>query len=254
MLQHGSYTLLIDACYDREQFPTLAEAIEWSWASTTEEREAVEFVLHKFFTLVDGVYVQPEIRADIVEYHAKAETNKRIAIERETKRKEACTLRAQGVNEASPNHKPRTNNQEPKEKVNTIVEAVAPTARRRTDPADDVVVVFEHWQRVMGHSTAKLDAKRIKAIKGRLSDGYSVANLCKAVDGCKADSWSQGANDRRTVFDDIELICRDGPKVDKFIAIAQRGATPRPALSKEGQATAEAAQRWVERMQSNGQQ
>ena len=27
MLQHGSYTLLIDACYDREQFPTLEEAI-----------------------------------------------------------------------------------------------------------------------------------------------------------------------------------------------------------------------------------
>lgn len=120
MLQHGSYTLLIDACYDREQFPTLEEAIEWTWASTTEEVEAVTFVLRKFFTLENGVYVQKRIQEEIAEYHGKAETNKRIAIERETKRKENATKRAeentkreQVVNEAPPNHKPLTNNHKP---------------------------------------------------------------------------------------------------------------------------------------------
>ena len=51
MLQHGSYTLLIDACYDRETFPTLEEAIEWTWASSTAEIEAVQFVLRKFLSL-----------------------------------------------------------------------------------------------------------------------------------------------------------------------------------------------------------
>ena len=49
MLQHGAYTLLIDACYDREQFPTLDDAIDWAWASSAAEIEAVEFVLRKFF-------------------------------------------------------------------------------------------------------------------------------------------------------------------------------------------------------------
>ena len=58
MLQHGSYTLLIDACYDREKFPTMDEAIEWAWASTPDEVQAVQFVLSKFFTLENGVYVQ----------------------------------------------------------------------------------------------------------------------------------------------------------------------------------------------------
>ena len=57
MLQHGSYTLLIDACYDREQFPTLEDAIEWTWASSKEEVEAVEFVLKRFFELEEGIYV-----------------------------------------------------------------------------------------------------------------------------------------------------------------------------------------------------
>jgi uncharacterized protein YdaU (DUF1376 family) len=127
MLQHGSYTLLIDSCYDREQFPTLEEAIEWTWASTTEEVEAVTFVLRKFFTLENGVYVQKRIQEEIAEYHGKAETNKRIAIERETKRKENNTKRAkestnreQDVNEAPPNHKPLTNNHKPIEQTHTV--------------------------------------------------------------------------------------------------------------------------------------
>ena len=113
MLQHGSYTLLIDACYDREQFPTLAEAIEWSWASTEQEIEAVKFVLSKFFMLDGDVYVQHRIQEELAEYHGKSATNKRIAEEREAKRKVSSTTGARTVHEAPPNHKPLTINQEP---------------------------------------------------------------------------------------------------------------------------------------------
>lgn len=113
MLQHGSYTLLLDACYDREQFPTRDEAIEWTWASSAQEIEAVEFVLRKFFTLEDGRYVQKRLQEEIAEYHAKAEVNKRIAQDRETKRKESGTKRVPVVDEAPPNHEPVTKNQEP---------------------------------------------------------------------------------------------------------------------------------------------
>ena len=113
MLQHGSYTLLIDACYDREQFPTLEEAIEWSWASTAEEIEAVTFVLKKFFTLDGDVYIQKRIQEEIAEYHGKSEINKRIANEREAKRRENSTKRAQVVNESPPNQEPITNNHKP---------------------------------------------------------------------------------------------------------------------------------------------
>jgi len=69
ILQHGVYNLLIDACYDREKFPTLEEAIDWTWAGTTEEIEAVKFVLSKFFKLENGVYVQGRIQEEITEYH-----------------------------------------------------------------------------------------------------------------------------------------------------------------------------------------
>lgn len=117
MLQHGAYTLLMDSCYDREQFPTREEAIDWLWASTKEEIEAVEFVLGRFFTLDGDVYVQQRIKEELDSYHEKAKTNKRIAIEREAKRKinktkkhEPCTDGEHDVNEPSPNQEPRTNN------------------------------------------------------------------------------------------------------------------------------------------------
>ena len=114
MLQHGAYTLLLDSCYDREQFPTLADAIEWTWASTKEEVEAVEFVLKKFFLLQGDRYVQNRISEELEKYHANSEINKRIAMEREAKRKGNSTKRAPSVNEPPPNQEPITNNHKPK--------------------------------------------------------------------------------------------------------------------------------------------
>jgi uncharacterized protein YdaU (DUF1376 family) len=116
MLQHGAYNLLIDSCYDREIFPTMEEAIDWLWASSKEEIEAIEFVLGKFFKLIDGVYVQNHIREDIDKYHANAATNKRIAIDREAKKREESTKRVPLVNEQAPNQEPLTKNHKPKEK------------------------------------------------------------------------------------------------------------------------------------------
>lgn len=114
MLQHGAYTLLIDSCYDREVFPTLEQALEWTWASSEAEIDAVKFVLSRFFVLnKDGQYVQDRILEELLQYHKTADTNKRIAAERETKRKEISTKRERSVNEAPPNHKPITTNQEP---------------------------------------------------------------------------------------------------------------------------------------------
>lgn len=123
ILEHGVYTLLLDACYDRERFPTLDEAMDWAWARTEEEEAAVRFVLKKFFTEIDGVYVQSHIQEELEAYKAKAEINARIAKEREEKRKvkkQSVHDEAPSVNdscksgdEAPPNHKPLTNNHKP---------------------------------------------------------------------------------------------------------------------------------------------
>ena len=118
MLQHGAYTLLIDSCYDREVFPTLEQAIEWTWASSEAEIEAVKFVLSRFFEMdKEGQYVQDRILQELLHYHANADTNKRIAIEREAKRKNKSTNRVQPVDEAPPNQEPLTTNHKPRTNI-----------------------------------------------------------------------------------------------------------------------------------------
>ena len=86
---------------------------------------------------------------------------------------------------------------------------------------DPCQAVFEHWQKVMDHPRAKLDAKRKRNIKARLKDGYTVADLLTAIDGCRKTPHNMGENEQRTKYDDIELICRDAVHVDRFIANAE---------------------------------
>ena len=117
MLEHGAYTLLIDACYDRERFPTEADAIDWCWARSDEEITAVRFVLGKFFELDGVVYVQTRISEEIEAYKGMAIKNKEIAENREKAKREgrngSSTKRAPVVNESPPNQEPLTTNQEP---------------------------------------------------------------------------------------------------------------------------------------------
>ncbi|NEX23921.1 hypothetical protein G3480_27360, partial [Thiorhodococcus mannitoliphagus] len=54
----------------------------------------------------------------------------------------------------------------------------------------------------------------------RLKDGYTPAQLQRAIDGCRASAWHQGRNDRGRAFDDIALICRDAARVEQFLALA----------------------------------
>ena len=122
MLEHGAYTLLMDACYDREKFPTLDQALDWCWARSDGEIAAVKFVLEKFFTLDGEQYMQHRIADEIERYHQNAKTNKQIALDREAARRsereriehEACTNL-----HLTNNQEPPTNNQEPQEDQKT---------------------------------------------------------------------------------------------------------------------------------------
>ena len=84
---------------------------------------------------------------------------------------------------------------------------------------DNVQSVFEHWQVRMGVPRARLDQKRRQKIRQRLLDGYTMQDLIDAIEGCAQSPFNMGANDRTTVYNDIELICRDAAHVDRFIAI-----------------------------------
>jgi uncharacterized protein YdaU (DUF1376 family) len=91
----------------------------------SKKEDIVQEILDEFFTFENGIYTHKRADKELFEYKEKANTNKRIAQEREAKKRkskeqecepvvhEACTVREPVVHESPPNHKPLTINQEP---------------------------------------------------------------------------------------------------------------------------------------------
>lgn len=83
-------------------------------------------------------------------------------------------------------------------------------------PLDRALQVFEYWRKVSHKNGATVfDDKRRKKVESQIKLGRTVADLCKAVDGCVGDAWH--VQHRAT---DLELICRDAPHVEQFIGYA----------------------------------
>lgn len=95
----------------------------------------------------------------------------------------------------------------------------APGPTKADEHAQAFDQVFSYWAKRMGHPQAKPGPRRNKVL-ARLREGYSVAQLKRAIAGCAASPHHMGKNDRKQRYDDLTLICRDGAKVEWFIGIA----------------------------------
>lgn len=174
MLEHGAYTLLIDACYDREIFPARNDAIRWCWAKTVDEIAAVDFVLSQFFDLVGDRYVQNRIQEEIEAYYSKANKNKEIALNREANRRtnrerivhEPCT----SEHESPPNHKPLTTNQEPI--LNTLVIPTEVTSV----PVQEIVELFNQIFPELPQ-VQKISDSRRKSVRQRWLQNIELQSL-----------------------------------------------------------------------------
>lgn len=91
------------------------------------------------------------------------------------------------------------------------------------EPKSDVARrVFDFWKSATKHPRSYLDAKRMKLICARLSDGYEEGDLKMAAFGCAHSRFHQGENDRHQVYDSVELIYRNADMVDKFIRLGEQ--------------------------------
>lgn len=84
--------------------------------------------------------------------------------------------------------------------------------------------VFAHWQAACNHPTARFTNDRRSKVEARLREGYTEQQLLAAVDGAARAPFT---NEQGKTFDDLELICRTGSKVEGFM---QRTA-PRTLLA-----------------------
>ena len=225
MLEHGAYTLLLDACYDRERFPTIEEALEWSWARTDDEIAAVKFVLSKFFTLNDSVYAQQRVKDEIDAYRAKSIKNQEIALAREAARRstreriehETCT-----DHHLTNNHKPITTNQEPETKNQEQEPVAAKAARVKFDPLtmkpDNVSdQVWAEWAQARSESRKPLTKAMCTAQAKQLA-GH--ANADEVIRKSIAAGWQglfpdsvKSTSARHSGFDQIDYM--DGLTVDE---------------------------------------
>jgi hypothetical protein len=73
--------------------------------------------------------------------------------------------------------------------------------------------LFDYWREQCNHSAARLTGERRRGITSRLADGYTEAEIRSAIDGAAVGAFEKDG--RR--FDDIELICRNGSKLESFI-------------------------------------
>ena len=77
--------------------------------------------------------------------------------------------------------------------------------------------VFEYWKKIHEKGgRVTFTKERQKAVIARLKK-YSVSDLFDAIDGCRLSPHHQGDNSTGTVYDDLELICRNETKVEAFI-------------------------------------
>jgi DNA-binding transcriptional ArsR family regulator len=92
-------------------------------------------------------------------------------------------------------------------------------------PQDDARALFDHWRERCGHQQAKPTRERLSKIRARLSEGYTADQIRQAIEGAGRAAFT---NDTGKRFDDIELVCRNGSKLESFIARATSTVATRP--------------------------
>lgn len=109
------------------------------------------------------------------------------------------------------------------------------TPGRLLDVPSVVDVVFDAWRRSTGKSVGrtKLTPKRRKCIEARVKDGYSVEDLTAAVQGWRRSPFHCGANESRTVYNELTLLLRDGEHVEKFAELHEQSAPSVVSMSTD---------------------
>lgn len=96
-----------------------------------------------------------------------------------------------------------------------------------TENKESIQTIFEFWKTTMAlNGSTLLTTKRKQKIKQRLAEGYTIERIQDAIRGCASSPFHQGHNDQRIKYNDIELICRSGEKIEFFENILTTSTTP----------------------------
>jgi hypothetical protein len=140
--------------------------------------------------------------------------------------------------------------QRPMDTQNSAVPQNAPLAQPAKKLSTMVQEVFDFWRQVSGHTRSRRNAKLDAVVAARLREGYSVVDLCDAVSGMMITPFNQGINERDTKYDALELVCRNGAQVNRFlntwVELARVAIVPEPVV-KQTPANPEVARAEIKR-------
>ena len=105
-----------------------------------------------------------------------------------------------------------------------VIETNTPNLHVVTDYSD---AIFVYWCMTLrnGATDLRFHKEQRSAVLERLKDGHSVEDIKLAILGCSMSEFHMGRiPGKPAVFDDLAMICKSGSQLDKFIAIARRGA------------------------------
>lgn len=98
--------------------------------------------------------------------------------------------------------------------------------KEKSAKANEPVLIFEYWKEVMKKTnSAQFTAGRLKAVKARLKDGYTVEQIKQAIKGCSLTPHNMGQNDNGKLYDCLSLICRSGEHLERFSGNAEQLTT-----------------------------
>lgn len=78
--------------------------------------------------------------------------------------------------------------------------------------------VYQHWLRTTQRTPQrwKFTKERKTKVVARLRDGYSVRDICEAVDYVAESDFHRGDNEQGQRYDDLVTICRNGTKLETY--------------------------------------
>ena len=104
------------------------------------------------------------------------------------------------------------------------LQLIAGVVERTKERAETVARIFDYWRHVMKRPAARLTPDRKRKVASRLEEGYSETDIKAAILGCSKSEFHMGKNDRGMEYNTLELICRNGEKLERFMVIV--GAKP----------------------------
>lgn len=99
--------------------------------------------------------------------------------------------------------------------------------------------LFDFWREECNHPQAKFTPERRAKVRARLREGYTARQIAEGIRGAARAAYVDPETGKR--YDDLELICRNGGKLEDFVGRA--GLPTRtnvtPMRSRRGGVTAE---------------